>query len=253
MMFRKQAVLRLTAAAVTVLAGLTTAGRVSAQEAVTVADAAAPPRGAAQHPQEVQITFPRVIVAEVFTGPIVRVVDGATIIVQRDSGRGRTHRETVRLFGLRRSSLGAAAKSPDGSEPARRYLSDNLRGKSVRVEGRRRDRNGTLEAVVTEVREVPRRRLQSIRQPDIQPDMPRGVDAAPPTPPASDTPLNVLLVRLGLARYDASIAAADGPMAKRLAEAEEAARKDKNGVWAKAGLSGLDVAASAALPTDEGR
>ena len=202
-------------------------------------------------PEEVQITFPRVIVAEVFTGPIARVVDGETIIVERNGGSGQTHRETIRLFGLMRPASTKAAPSPDGTEPAYHYLNEHLKGKKVRVAGRRRDRDGALEAVVTEVQSTPRRRLLPLRNTDIQPDHPHGVEAASPAPPLPDTSLNLTLLRLGLARCDhAAFSATDtdtAEMAKRYRDAEANAQKDNNGLWASVG-SATGSASSAELP-----
>lgn len=210
---------------------------------------ATPESPAASAPQEIPITFPRQISAEVFNGDVVRVVDGATLVVERDSKTDHSRPETIHLFGLLRASAGSEPK-------AVAYLNDNLKGNSVRVEGRRRRPDGSLEAVVTEMPKRAKGVLQARRTDSsgITPMVMPGTAANTGAPSGSTPPLNFSLVRLGLARYDTSIVAKDRYLAGRLAEAEASARTDRNGLWADASAgSSTGSATSAVLPGNTGK
>jgi len=172
--------------------------------------------------EEVPIQYTPIVVAEVFNGGVVRVIDDRTLVVHRDD-KGRD--ETVRLYGVQ----ALPALSPDGKSSAHDYLTSQLKNSKVRIEGRGRDKQGTLSAIVTLVPPPPSNHLRLA--PDVtgvNGDHPFGAAADIPQPPQPERSLNETIVRLGLARYDAHQA----PNEKELAAAEAEARKGHKGYWA---------------------
>jgi endonuclease YncB( thermonuclease family) len=170
----------------------------------------------------IPIRYSPIVVAEVFNGSVVRVLDDRTLVVHRDD-KGRD--ETIRLFGVQ----SVATASPDGKSSARAYLTDQLKNAKVRIEGRSRDKQGTLSAIVTPVPPAASHHLRLA--PDvsgISNNHPFGAAADIPRPPQPEKSLNETIVRLGLARYDAKQA----PDEKSLADAENEAQKGHKGMWA---------------------
>ena len=171
--------------------------------------------------QEIPIRYPRVIVSEVFTGVVVRVVDERTLVIRRD---GRRRAESVTLFGL--------TSEPTNTRAIRAYLGDHLRQAPVRVEGRSRMTSGVLDAIVTV---LPRPRPTFIRPLDptgASNDQPFGVAAVSPPVTRPDGSLNAAILRLGLARVDARLGAEE----KDLLSAQAEAQKNHAGTWAGAAV-----------------
>ena len=219
----RQWMMRGSVAAVALSALCAAAGAVYAQEntppAVQEPASVAARVGAAE---EVPIQYTPIVVAEVFKGGVVRVVDDRTLIVHRDD---KDCDETIRLFGVQ----ALPALSPDGKSSAHDFLTDQLKNSKVRIEGHGRDKQGTLSAIVTPVPPPPSTHLRLA--PDVtgvSGDHPYGAAGDIPRPPQSEKSLNETIVRLGLARYDAHQA----PNEKELAAAEADARKGHKGYWA---------------------
>jgi len=178
-----------------------------------------------------------IIANSVFVGKVVRVGDdGETLVVENERGA----RRTVRLWG----TMVAA----DQRLEARKFLDENAKNKTVRVEevapvtsttGARRPDTAVTLAKIALLPDAPDKvrsqfkASRSVEASGTSNDQPRGVDvalpasAAPVSPPSNETVLNYLIVRAGLAKWDRVAAPDDtnGPAA------EDAARKDGLGAW----------------------
>ena len=193
---------------------------------------------------EIPVPTPRVIVSEVFTGTLAQVVDEATLIVERDMPRGADRDEVKRRQRVRLHLYGVVLPpgDPQIRKAARDLLQTQLKHGRVRVEAIRRDRRGEMEAVVTPVPQratPPRSAFRPLDTTGTSSDLPRGATSLPATPPAlsgAEPSLNIALVRAGFARADGTLpqrTGRDREIAHDLAEAQELARKDGKGLWAK--------------------
>jgi len=168
---------------------------------------------------------------QVFSGKVLRVTDGDTLVVEN---QGRA--VTVRLRGIDAPQL----SQPYGAE-ARKQLYGAVFGKTVRVEGSRRDRaTGFLLADVFVLSEDTPQKAGPLVPPrthdptGTRPDLPKGLPG-----PRGDLPRRTLardlnvgqeMVRAGLAWADVRSV----PRDKALADLQAEARGAKRGLWATA-------------------
>ncbi len=178
-----------------------------------------------------------IIANSVFIGKVVRIGDdGASLTVENERGA----RRTVRLWGTMIEAGQRVA--------ARKFLEDNAKNRTVRVEevapatsttGARRPNATVTLAKVALLPDQPdkeRSQFKSSRPVEASGtsnDQPRGVSAALPAsaaplpPPSPDTVLNYALVRSGVAKWDRAAAPDD----TNFTASEDAARKDGLGAW----------------------
>jgi endonuclease YncB( thermonuclease family) len=179
----------------------------------------------------------------VFVGRVTRVADGDTLTV-RESGKSVT---------LRLRGVDAPALAQPYGQQARKFLSDSLLNRDVRVEARG-DRDRTSNLLLADVYGrtdvvlggggapggsnstaqtsilVPPRVMDPT---GTRPDLPKGLPGPTRDLPRANAPeenVGEALVRAGLAWADVRFAASD----KTFADLQAEARREKRGLWAAA-------------------
>ena len=219
---------------------------VSAMTPALCAGAADPPAPTTAGPaREIAVPVLQVIVSEIFTGRVTQIVDSRTLTVRRDDDHGGALPRdiSVRLFGV--SSLDGSG----GNARALDFLNQNLKNQKVEITVRRRDPKGGADALVRTVDASSTRPMRLLDATGASSDMPHGVGRPLLPPERFRQPVNFVLIRNGLARYDPRFAALDRDTTRQLAEAEQDARREKQGVWAEiakeVGTSAVGSATSA--------
>ncbi len=227
-------------AAAALLIALSQTGAAHAQNGGTGKNA--PPRPDSTTPATAKPNFtfgsaskPGTIFAEVWEGKVVDVIDGVTLRIERRSRAakdnagdgGKPDSLLVRLWGV---SLPA---NPTDAAAAKAYVEKSVKDKTVRVQVESKAANGEPTAEVFLLPDTPRYgvpvgRLRNASDP-ISVSQPRTI--AEPDVPATFPNLNEGLLRAGLVRWNQTTA----PKADGLSGAQEAAQKDKVGVWAVPG------------------
>ena len=204
-------------------AALLTAGTIPAHAQNPSTNKPAPPRRITIG----KLDTPGTIIAAVWNGKVVEVVDANTLRVERPAkkpnGDKTTENVLVKLWGI---------VPPHGDEAAaaKEYIQKSVKGKTVRVQAQTRANDGTLTADVFALPDIPpygvaQGRVRRLGDSTVL-TQPRPLAA--PELPVNFPSLGQGLLRAGLAKWNKS----EAPEASHLSGAEAAAIKDKVGVWA---------------------